>query len=127
MNSPAEPLWFKNAIIYQLHIKAFADSDGDGVGDFRGLIGKLDYLADLGVTALWLLPFFPSPLRDDGYDVADYRQDHARYGSLQGFDDFVAAAHARGLRVIPDPLLNHTADLHPWLQAAPRRPAGSRQ
>src|SRR6478736_5856265 len=100
MNSPDEPLWFKNAIIYQLHIKAFADSDGDGVGDFRGLIGKLDYLADRGITTLWLLPFYPSPLRDDGYDIADYTSVHSSYGSLEDFKNFLQAAHGHGIRVI---------------------------
>jgi maltose alpha-D-glucosyltransferase/alpha-amylase len=126
MNSPsADPLWYKEAIIYQLHIKAFADSDGDGIGDFRGLIGKLDYLANLGVTALWLLPFYPSPLRDDGYDIADYTSVHPSYGTLDDFKEFLAEAHTRGLRVITELVLNHSSDQHPWFQRARKSPPGS--
>jgi maltose alpha-D-glucosyltransferase/alpha-amylase len=125
MNSPNDPLWFKNAIIYQLHVKAFADSDGDGVGDFQGLIGKLDYLADLGVTALWLLPFYPSPLRDDGYDIADYTAVHPSYGTLDDFKSLLEEAHKRNLRVITELVLNHTSDQHPWFQRARRAPSGS--
>ncbi|HEY2572864.1 MAG TPA: maltose alpha-D-glucosyltransferase, partial [Verrucomicrobiaceae bacterium] len=122
---PDDPLWFKGAIIYQLHVKAFADSDGDGMGDFRGLIARLDYLADLGVTALWLLPFYPSPLRDDGYDIADYLSVHPGYGTLEDFKELLAAAHSRGLRVITELVLNHTSDQHVWFQRARRAPAGS--
>src|SRR5688572_31650003 len=95
-----DPLWYKDAIIYQLHVKAFNDSTNDGVGDFAGLTEKLDYIADLGVTAIWLLPFYPSPLRDDGYDIADFTKVHADYGSLREFRAFVREAHRRGLRVI---------------------------
>lgn len=120
-----DPLWFKSAIIYQLHVKAFADSDADGMGDFRGLIGRLDYLADLGVTALWLQPFYPSPLRDDGYDISDYTAVHPSYGTLDDFKEFLDAAHARGLRVITELVLNHTSDQHAWFQRARRAPASS--
>jgi maltose alpha-D-glucosyltransferase/alpha-amylase len=117
--------WYKSAIIYQLHVRAFHDGDGDGVGDFRGLIQKLDYLADLGVTALWLLPFYPSPLRDDGYDIADYLSVHPNYGTLDDFKEFLAEAHKRGLRVITELVVNHTSDQHPWFQRARRSPPGS--
>src|SRR5688572_695013 len=109
----SNPLWFKDAVIYQLHVKTFQDSDGDGVGDFGGLIKRLDYLAELGVTALWLMPFYPSPLRDDGYDIADYLSVNPSYGTLEDFDAFMSAAHARGLRVITELVLNHTSDQHP--------------
>ncbi len=121
------PLWFKDAVIYQLHVKTFQDSDGDGVGDFGGLLQRLDYLAELGVTALWLMPFYPSPLRDDGYDIADYLTVNSSYGTLEQFEEFVAAAHARGLRVITELVLNHTSDQHPWFQRARRSPPGSRE
>jgi len=121
-----EPLWYKDAIIYQVHVRAFSDSDGDGVGDFRGLTGKLDYLQDLGVTALWLLPFYPSPLRDDGYDIADYTGIHASYGDIRAFQTFLREAHRRGLRVITELVLNHTSDQHPWFERARRAAANSR-
>jgi maltose alpha-D-glucosyltransferase/alpha-amylase len=117
--------WYKDAVIYELHVRAFADSNGDGIGDFRGLIGKLDYLQDLGVSALWLLPFYPSPLRDDGYDIADYRHVHAAYGDLRDFRAFLREAHRRGLRVITELVLAHTSDQHPWFQRARRAGAGS--
>jgi maltose alpha-D-glucosyltransferase/alpha-amylase len=117
--------WYKSAIIYQLHVRAFHDGDGDGVGDFRGLIQKLDYLADLGVTALWLLPFYPSPLRDDGYDIADYLSVHPSYGTLDDFKEFLAEAHKRGLRVITELVVNHTSDQHPWFQRARRSSPGT--
>ena len=120
-----DPLWYRDAIVYQLHIKAFYDSDGNGIGDFRGLIEKLDYLQELGVTAIWLLPFYPSPLRDDGYDTADYRGVHPDYGTLKDFREFLKAAHRRGLRVITELVINHTSDQHPWFQRARRAPAGS--
>src|SRR5690606_13299361 len=94
-----DPLWYKDAIIYQVHVRAFADSNGDGIGDFVGLIERLDYLRDLGVTAIWLLPFYPSPLRDDGYDISDYTSVHPSYGTLTDFKRFLREAHARGLRV----------------------------
>jgi maltose alpha-D-glucosyltransferase/alpha-amylase len=117
-----DPLWYKDAIIYQLHVKAFMDSTGDGVGDFDGLTQRLDYIADLGVTAIWLLPFYPSPLRDDGYDIADYGAVHPDYGSLADFRRFVREAHRRGLRVITELVVNHTSDQHPWfIEARPSR------
>ena len=109
-----DPQWYKDAIIYQLHVKAFNDSTNDGVGDFAGLTEKLDYIADLGVTAIWLLPFYPSPLRDDGYDIASFTQVHPDYGSLREFRSFVREAHRRGLRVITELVINHTSDQHPW-------------
>jgi maltose alpha-D-glucosyltransferase/alpha-amylase len=110
----SDPLWYKDAVIYQLHVKAFADSSGDGIGDFIGLTGKLDYIASLGVTAIWLMPFYPSPLRDDGYDIADYTNIHPAYGTRADFRAFVRAAHKRGLRVITELVINHTSDTHPW-------------
>ncbi len=113
-----DPLWYKDAIIYEVHVRAFSDSDGDGIGDFRGMIQKLDYLQDLGVTAIWLLPFYPSPLRDDGYDIADYTSINDIYGSMRDFREFVRAAHRRGLRVITELVCNHTSDQHPWFQRA---------
>jgi maltose alpha-D-glucosyltransferase/alpha-amylase len=117
--------WYKDAVIYEVHVRAFHDSDGDGIGDFRGLIDKLDYLQDLGVTALWLLPFYPSPLRDDGYDISDYRQVHPSYGTLRDFRNFLREAHRRGLKVITELVLNHTSDEHPWFQRARRARPGS--
>ncbi len=117
--------WYRDAIIYELHVRAFADSNGDGIGDFSGLAQRLDYLADLGVTAIWLLPFYPSPLRDDGYDIADYRTVHPDYGDLRSFRRFLAAAHARNIRVITELVVNHTSDQHPWFQRARRAPPGS--
>ena len=124
--APAEdPTWFKDAIIYQLHLKSFFDSNNDGVGDFRGLIDKLDYIAELGVTAVWLLPFYPSPRRDDGYDIADYRGVHPDYGMLSDARAFVQAAHERGLKVITELVINHTSDQHPWFQRARAAPKGS--
>jgi maltose alpha-D-glucosyltransferase / alpha-amylase len=118
-------LWYKDAVIYQLHVKSFFDSDGDGIGDFNGLSRKLDYLQDLGVTALWLMPFCRSPLRDDGYDISDYRAIHPAYGTLKDFRSFLRQAHQRGLRVITELVLNHTSDQHPWFQRARRSKAGS--
>ncbi|HZU80921.1 MAG TPA: maltose alpha-D-glucosyltransferase, partial [Acidimicrobiales bacterium] len=117
--------WYKDAVIYELHVRAFMDSDGDGVGDFRGLVSQLDYLQELGVTALWLLPFYPSPLRDDGYDIADYRRVHPQYGTLRDFRTFLREAHRRGLRVITELVLAHTSDEHPWFQRARRSAPGS--
>jgi len=111
---PDDPLWYRDAIIYQLHVKAFNDSSGDGIGDFIGLTRRLDYIASLGVTAVWLLPFYPSPLRDDGYDIADYTNIHADYGTRRDFRTFVREAHKRGLRVITELVVNHTSDQHPW-------------
>jgi maltose alpha-D-glucosyltransferase/alpha-amylase len=120
------PLWYKDAVIYQLHVKSFCDSAGDGIGDFRGLTSKLDYLQDLGVTAIWLMPFCPSPLRDDGYDIADYRNIHPAYGTLSDFKIFLKEAHRRGLRVITELVVNHTSDQHAWFQRARRAKPGRR-
>ncbi len=121
-----DPFWYKTGVIYELHVRAFCDSDGNGIGDFPGLTSKLDYLKDLGVTALWLLPFYPSPLRDDGYDIADYYSIHPSYGTLADFEVFLREAHQRGLRVITELVLNHTSDQHSWFQRARRSPPGSR-
>ncbi|MCB8875253.1 maltose alpha-D-glucosyltransferase [Acidisoma silvae] len=120
-----DPLWYKDAVIYQIHIKSFFDADNDGVGDFKGLLQKLTYIAELGVTAVWLLPFYPSPRRDDGYDIADYRSVHPDYGDMDDVKRFIDAAHALGLRVITELVINHTSDQHPWFQAARRAPPGS--
>jgi maltose alpha-D-glucosyltransferase/alpha-amylase len=118
---PSQPsLWYKDAVIYQLHVKAFADGDGDGIGDFGGLIEKLPYIKELGATAIWLLPFFPSPLRDDGYDIADYKGVNPSYGTLRDVRAFVRAAHKLGLRIITELIVNHTSDQHPWFQRARR-------
>jgi maltose alpha-D-glucosyltransferase/alpha-amylase len=122
---PPDPSWHHDAIIYQLHVKAFRDSNRDGYGDFRGLLEKLDYIAELGVTAVWLLPFYPSPLKDDGYDIADYCGVHPSYGSLEDVVAFLDAAHQRGLRVITELVINHTSDQHPWFQRARLAPKGS--
>jgi maltose alpha-D-glucosyltransferase/alpha-amylase len=120
-----DPLWYKDAIIYQLHVKTFFDSDEDGMGDFRGLAQKLDYLQNLGVTAIWLLPFYPSPLKDDGYDISEYTNIHPAYGKLRDFKVFLREAHRRGLRVITELVVNHTSDQHPWFQRARRAKSGS--
>src|SRR3954469_21190390 len=122
---PNAPTWHHDAVIYQLHVKAFRDSNRDGFGDFRGLLEQLDYIAELGVTAIWLLPFYPSPLRDDGYDIADYCGVHPNYGTLDDFTAFLAAAHARGLRVITELVINHTSDQPPWFQRARLAPKDS--
>src|SRR3954470_3988974 len=122
---PADPLWYKDAVIYEVHVRAFADGNGDGIGDFVGLTSKLDYIADLGVTTVWLLPFFPSPLKDDGYDIADYTTVHPSYGTVDDFKAFVDAAHQRGLRVLIELVVNHTSDQHPWFQRARQAPPGS--
>jgi maltose alpha-D-glucosyltransferase / alpha-amylase len=113
-----DDLWYKDAVFYEVHVKAFQDSNDDGIGDFPGLTERLDYIQDLGVDCLWLLPFYPSPLRDDGYDIADYRDVSPLYGKMNDFDVFIAEAHRRGLRVIADLVVNHTSDRHPWFQAA---------
>jgi maltose alpha-D-glucosyltransferase/alpha-amylase len=115
--TPAQ-VWYKDAVFYELHVKAYRDSSGDGTGDFAGLAARLDYLKDLGVDCLWLLPMYPSPFRDDGYDISDYCAVHPGYGSLEDFRGFLEAAHARGLRVITELVLNHTSDEHPWFKAA---------
>ncbi len=121
----ADELWFKDAIIYQLHVKAFSDSNNDGIGDFAGLTSRLDYLKDLGVTTLWLLPFYPSPGRDDGYDIADYGSLNSDFGTMRDFRRFMQEAKARGLRVITELVINHTSDQHPWFKRAKRSPPGS--
>ncbi len=123
--SATDPLWYKDAIIYEIHVRAFADSNNDGIGDFPGLMSRLDYLQDLGVTCLWLLPFFPSPLRDDGYDIADYVDVNPPYGTLNDFKLFLDAAHQRGMQVMIELVINHTSDQHPWFQAARIAPPGS--
>ena len=120
-----DPLWYKDAVIYQLHVKSFFDANNDGVGDFTGLIDKLDYIAELGVNTIWLLPFYPSPRRDDGYDIAEYRGVHPDYGDLADVRKFIRAAHARGLRIIVELVVNHTSDQHPWFQRARRAKPGS--
>ena len=124
---PGDPLWYKDAVIYELHVKTFYDSDGDGIGDLKGVTEKLDYLQALGVTAIWLLPFYPSPLRDDGYDIADYMSVHPSYGSLRDFQTLLREAHRRGLRVITELVINHTSDQHEWFQRARKAPPGSRE
>ena len=116
MALPKVPLWYKDAVIYQVHVRAMYDSNGDGIGDFRGLAEKLDYLQELGISAIWLMPFFPSPLRDDGYDISDYRSVHPSYGTLEDVQLFLRAARDRGIRVVIEMVLNHTSDQHPWFQ-----------
>ena len=120
-----DPLWYKDAVVYQAHVRAFFDSTNDGVGDFAGLTQKLEYLQSLGINTLWLLPFYPSPLRDDGYDIADYENIHPSYGTMDDFDRFLAEAHRRDIRVVTELVINHTSDQHPWFQAARRARAGS--
>jgi maltose alpha-D-glucosyltransferase/alpha-amylase len=120
-----DPSWYKDAVIYELHVKSFFDSNDDGIGDFRGLIHKLDYIQDLGVNTIWLLPFYPSPLKDDGYDISNYRDINPSYGTLRDFRHLLREAHARGLRVFTELVVNHTSDQHPWFQAARQAPAGS--
>ncbi len=122
----ADPFWYKSGVIYEVQVRSFHDGNGDGCGDFAGLTDKLDYLKDLGVTALWLLPFYPSPLKDDGYDIADYCDVHPQYGTLKDFQVFLREAHRRGLRVITELVLNHTSDQHQWFQRARRAPPDSR-
>jgi len=121
-----EPFWYKSGVIYQVHVRAFFDSNADGTGDFRGLTQKLDYIKDLGATTIWLLPFYPSPQKDDGYDIADYCNVHPMFGTLTDFRMFLRAAHRRGLRVITELVMNHTSDQHPWFQRARRAKPGSR-
>ncbi|MGO9306876.1 MAG: maltose alpha-D-glucosyltransferase [Candidatus Korobacteraceae bacterium] len=126
MNLSPHVTWYKDAVIYEVHVRAFLDSDADGIGDFGGLTQKLDYLEDLGVTAVWLLPFCPSPLRDDGYDISDYTDVHPPYGTLKDFQRFLREAHRRGLRVITELVLNHTSDQHVWFQRSRRAAPGTR-
>jgi maltose alpha-D-glucosyltransferase/alpha-amylase len=123
--SASDPLWYKDAIVYELHVRAFKDSNADGIGDFPGLLQKMDYLQDLGVTCIWLLPFFPSPLKDDGYDISDYMNVHPMYGTLDDFKAVLGAAHERGLQVMIELVVNHSSDQHPWFQAARQAPIGS--
>jgi maltose alpha-D-glucosyltransferase/alpha-amylase len=120
-----DPAWYKKAVIYQAHVRSFYDSNGDGIGDFRGFTEKLAYLQDLGVTAVWLLPFYPSPLKDDGYDIADYTSVNPIYGTLDDFTAFLDEAHRRSLRVITELVVNHTSDQHPWFQQSRRAKAGT--
>ena len=120
-----DPLWYKDAVIYQVHVKSYFDANNDGIGDFPGLIAKLDYIADLGVNTIWLLPFYPSPRRDDGYDIAEYRGVHSDYGTMADAKRFIAEAHKRGLRVITELVINHTSDQHPWFQRARKAKPGS--
>ncbi|HUL36103.1 MAG TPA: alpha-amylase family glycosyl hydrolase, partial [Thermodesulfobacteriota bacterium] len=120
-----DPLWYKDAVIYELHVKAFYDSNGDGIGDFRGLTEKLAFLEDLGITTIWLLPFYPSPLKDDGYDIADYFNIHPDYGTRRDFTEFLREAHERGIRVITELVLNHTSDQHPWFKKSRKSVPGS--
>jgi len=122
---PDDRLWYKDAIIYEAPVKSFCDSVADGNGDFRGLTSKLDYLHDLGITAVWVLPFYPSPLKDDGYDIADYTSVHPQYGTLDDFKEFLGEAHKRNIKVITELVINHTSDQHPWFQRARRAPKGS--
>lgn len=117
-----QSLWYKDAVFYEVYVRAFYDSNGDGHGDLRGLTQKLDYLKELGVDCLWLLPIYPSPLKDDGYDIANYYDVHHSYGNLDDFIALINAAHERGLRVITDLVLNHTSDQHPWFRAARANP-----
>ncbi len=118
-------LWYKDALFYELHVRSFQDSDNDGMGDFNGLTQRLDYLQDLGIDCIWLLPFYESPLRDDGYDIADYRAILPQYGTMRDFEHFLDEAHKRGLRVIADLVMNHTSDQHAWFQRAVESPPGS--
>ena len=125
INGSDDPLWYRDAVIYQLNVKAFFDSNDDGMGDFKGVTAKLDYVRDLGVNTIWLMPFYPSPLRDDGYDIAEYEDVHPQYGTLDDFREMLDGAHRRGLRVITELVMNHTSSEHPWFQAARRAPPGS--
>jgi maltose alpha-D-glucosyltransferase/alpha-amylase len=123
--STSDPLWYKDAIIYELHVRAFADSNNDGIGDLPGLLSRLEYLKDLGITCIWLLPFFPSPLRDDGYDISNYTDVHPAYGTLSDFKAFLDAAHLRGMQVMIELVVNHTSDQHPWFKTARQASPGS--
>ena len=120
-----DPLWYKDAIIYELRTRSFYDSNGDGIGDLGGLAAKLDYIKDLGVTAIWLLPLYPSPGKDDGYDIAEYMDVHPDVGTLADLRNVISEARRRGIRVITELVMNHTSDQHPWFQRARRAPPGS--
>ncbi len=126
-SGPNDPLWYKDAVFYELRVRSYYDSNADGVGDFPGLTAKLDYLQSLGVTTLWLLPFYPSPMRDDGYDISNYSAIHPDCGTLQEFKTFLREAHRRGLHVVTELVLNHTSDQHEWFQRARRTPIGSKE
>src|SRR5258708_1809054 len=123
--SADDALWYKDAVIYQVNVKSFFDSNDDGIGDFKGLTSKLEYIRDLGVNTIWLMPFYPSPLKDDGYDIADYQDVHRQFGTLDDFRSMLREAHRLGLKVITELIINHTSDQHPWFQAARHAPAGS--
>ncbi|MBW7832388.1 MAG: maltose alpha-D-glucosyltransferase [Simplicispira suum] len=125
IDTSGDPTWYRDAVVYQLNVKAFSDSNSDGVGDFKGVTSKLDYVQDLGVNTIWLMPFYPSPLRDDGYDISEYEDVHPQYGTLADFREMLEEAHKRGLRVITELVINHTSDQHPWFQAARNAPPGS--
>jgi maltose alpha-D-glucosyltransferase/alpha-amylase len=125
--SADDALWYKDAVIYQVNVKSFFDSNDDGIGDFKGLTSKLEYIRDLGVNTIWLMPFYPSPLKDDGYDIADYQDVHRQFGTLDDFRSMLHEAHRLGLKVITELIINHTSDQHPWFQAARQAPAGSPQ
>ena len=122
MSKDDRPDWFKDALIYQCHVKAYQDSNDDGIGDFKGLMQRLDHIQSLGATAVWLLPFYPSPLRDDGYDIAEFKAVNHQYGTLEDFRIFVDEAHRRGLKVITELVINHTSDQHEWFQRARQAP-----
>src|ERR1700721_2434812 len=123
--SANDALWYKDAVFYQVNVKSFLDSNADGIGDFKGLTSKLEYIRDLGVNTIWLMPFYPSPLKDDGYDIADYQNVHPQFGTLDDFRYMLQEAHRLGLKVITELIINHTSDQHPWFQAARNAPAGS--
>src|ERR1700693_4355581 len=122
---PRDPLWYKDAVIYQVNVKSFFDSNDDGIGDFKGLTSKLEYIRDLGVNTIWLMPFYPSPLKDDGYDIADYQDVHPQFGTLDDFRAMLREAHRLGLKVITELIINHTSYQHRWFQAARAAPQGS--
>src|ERR1700742_2363640 len=125
--SADDALWYKDAVIYQVNVKSFFDSNDDGIGDFKGLTSKLEYIRDLGVNTIWLMPFYPSPLKDDGYDIADYQNIHPQFGTLDDFKAMLREAHRLGLKVVTELVINHTSDQHPWFQAARKAPLGSSQ
>src|SRR4051812_31508464 len=118
-------IWYKDAIIYELHVRSFFDSNGDGIGDFTGLIQKLDYLKFLGINTIWILPFYPSPLKDDGYDIADFTSVNPSYGTLSDFRQFLKEAHRKDIRVMTELVLNHTSNMHPWFQKSRNAKPGS--
>ena len=121
-----DPDWYRTGVLYQVHVRSFADGNGDGIGDFQGLTSRLDYIQELGATAIWLLPFYPSPLRDGGYDISDYTSIHPDYGTMRDFRHFIRQAHRRGIRVITEVVINHTSDQHEWFQRSRRAKPGSK-